>query len=118
MRLENENTDAAVLVELGLRLSRARLARNLTQEDLALAAGLSKSTVERLETGRSVQLTNFIRALRALQLVQNLDQLVPASSPSPIDQLKRHKRERHRATSPREPARGRGAWTWASGDNP
>ena len=116
MRIENENTDSAALAELGLRLAKARLARNLKQEDLALAAGLSKRTVERMETGRSVQMSNFIRALRALKLLQNLELLVPDSSPSPLAQLKHRKRERHRASSPREPRPAPGPWTW--GDTP
>ena len=116
MRIENENTDTAILVELGQRLTQARLARNLKQEDLALAAGLSKRTVERAETGRSVQLSNFIRALRGLELAQNLDQLIPDSGPSPIAQLKLRKKERHRASSPREPLPAPNPWTW--GDKP
>lgn len=113
MRIENENTDTAILAELGQRLTQARLARNLKQEDLALAAGLSKHTVERLETGRSVQLSNFIRVLRGLKLAQNLDPLIPDSGPSPLAQLKLRKKQRRRASSPREPMPAPGPWTWA-----
>ena len=116
MIIEDENTDAAILAELGQRLAQARLARNLKQEDLALAAGLSKHTVERLETGRSVQLSNFIRVLRGLKLAQNLEQLIPGSAPSPLAQLKLRKKQRHRASSPREPLPLPGPWTW--GDKP
>jgi putative transcriptional regulator len=116
MRIEDENTDTAILEELGQRLTKARLARNLKQEDLALAAGLSKHTVERLETGRSVQLLNFIRVLRGLKLAQSLEQLIPDSAPSPLVQLKLRKKERHRASSPREPLPAPGPWTW--GDKP
>ena len=112
MRIEDENTDATILVELGRRLTKARLARNLKQEDLALAAGLSKHTVERLETGRSVQLSNFIRVLRGLKLAQNLDPLIPDSGPGPLAQLKLRQKQRRRASSPREPLPAPGPWTW------
>jgi hypothetical protein len=48
MKIRNENTDGAILGELGERLAQARLMRNLTQEDFAMANGLSKRTVERM----------------------------------------------------------------------
>ena len=112
MRIENENTDSAILADLGERLAQARLARNLKQEDLALASGVSKHTVERLETGRSVQLANFIRVLRGLKLAQNLDPLIPDAGPSPLAQLKLKKKQRRRASSPRQPFPARGPWRW------
>ena len=112
MRIENNNTDSAILADLGERLAQARLARNLKQEDLALASGVSKHTVERLETGRSVQLANFIRVLRGLKLAQNLDPLIPDTGPSPLAQLKLKKKQRRRASSPREPFPTRGPWRW------
>ena len=102
MKIENETTDSSILAELGERLTQARLARNLKQADLALASGLSKHTVERMEAGRSVQLSNFIRVLRALLLAQNLDPLVPESGPGPQAEIKPRKRKRHRASSPRK----------------
>ena len=51
-------SDGAVLNLLGERLGRHRLDHNLTQADLAAAAGVSKRTVERLEAGGSTQLSN------------------------------------------------------------
>ncbi len=102
MRIDNDNTDSAILAELGQRLTQARLARNLKQADLARASGLSKHTVERMEAGRSVQLSNFIRILRALLLAQNLDPLIPDGGPGPQAEIKLRKRERRRASSPRK----------------
>jgi putative transcriptional regulator len=113
MKIENQNTDAAILAELGKRLTQARLNRNRTQEELAGAAGVSKRTIERLEAGQSVQLSNMVRAFRALNLAQNLDQLVPQMAPSPIEQLKLHGKQRRRASSQKAPLRVSGRWTWA-----
>jgi len=112
-KIENQNTDAAILAELGKRLTQARLDRNLTQEELADAAGVSKRTIERLETGQSIQLSNLIRAFRALNLLQNLDHLIPQTAASPIEQLKLRGKERRRASSRKVPLTASGQWTWA-----
>ena len=78
MQIPNELTDRKILGEVGDRLARHRLGRNLTQAQLAREAGVSKRTVIRLENGESSQLTNLVRVLRALSLLGNLDALVPA----------------------------------------
>ena len=107
-----EMTDAAVLAELGARLSRLRLQRNLTQAQLAQEAGVSKRTVIRLESGESVQVTNLIRLIRALGLLGNLDAFVPPPLPSPVEQLRSRTKERRRA-SPAVRRRGPPAeWRW------
>lgn len=107
-------TDAAALAALGGRVARHRLEKNLTQAELAREAGVSKRTLARLEAGESTQLTNLVRVLRALGLVGNLDALVPAPIPSPIEQLRTKGRVRKRASGrsadkrPGEPDE----WTW------
>ena len=66
-------TDEAALAELGHRLARYRLDRNLTQQALAKEAGIHKNTLVRLEGGGSTQSKSLIRVLRALGLLENLD---------------------------------------------
>lgn len=107
-------TDSAVLAELGERMARHRLDRNLTQAALAKQAGVSKRTLIRLEAGESTQLTNLVRMLRALSLLKNLDTLVPPPVPSPIEQLRTKGRERKRASPRAEEGRSTkpGEWTW------
>lgn len=111
MKILHNSPDAAALLELGQRLTRARLDRNLTQADLAREAGVSKRTVERLEAGESTQLANLLRVLRALDLLGRLDALVPESSPSPVEQLRLEGRQRERARRATTRA-GAGSWTW------
>ncbi len=114
MRIENENSDQTVLVELGARLARTRLEQNISQEKLAVDAGVSKSTVERIETGREVKLTSFVRILRALGRLELLDQLVPEPLPSPIELVRTQGRRRRRAAEPRrEEEEQPGPWRWA-----
>lgn len=115
MKFSNLLTDDAVGAELGRRLAQLRLARGWTQAQLALEAGVSKSTVERLEGGGSTQFTNLVRCLRALDRLEGLERLAPEAAPSPIDLLERHGKARRRAR--RSAARGtaKTAWTWADG---
>ena len=96
-------TDAAVLGALGERLARRRLERNLTQAQLAREAGVSLSTVGRLEAGESTQLTNLVRVLRALDLLAHFDELLPAPTPGPLEQLRGGGKPRQRASRPATP---------------
>jgi transcriptional regulator with XRE-family HTH domain len=114
MRIHALTSDTAVLGELGQRLARWRLERNLSQAAFAKEAGVGARTVQRLEAGESVQLTNLVRVLRALGLLDALDRLVPEPPPSPIDRLRTAGRERQRAgrsAARSEPARP-APWAW------
>ena len=101
-----------VLAELGERLARHRLNRNLTQDQLAREAGVSKRTIIRLEKGESSQLTNLIRVLRALGLLGHLDTLVATPLVSPIEALTVRSRERRRASPITKNAKPNSQWTW------
>ena len=106
-------TDDALLGELGAGLERARLERNLTQAQVAEQAGVSKSTLERLEKGASSQLINLIRILRALDLLEGLNQLLPETQFSPIEQVKLRGKARRRASSPKTVRADKTApWRW------
>jgi len=103
----------ALLSELGGRLARVRLDRNLTQAELAEQAAVSKRTVERLESGAAAtQLSGFLRVCRALGLLERFDTLVPESLPSPIAQLKLRGKQRRRASSAKTPDRPAKKWVW------
>lgn len=117
MRLTKQLTDEAILRELGIRLASARLGQNLTQAGLAEEAGVSKRTVERLESGEvASRLSALVRVCRVLGLVERLDALVPTAAPGPIEQLKLAGRSRQRASTQRRPTARRPAkWTWGDG---
>lgn len=113
MKITPHLTDDTILRELGARLTAARLDQNLTQAALAEQAGLSKRTVERLESGEvAAQLSGFIRVCRALGLMDRVEALVPEPAPSPMAQLKLQGRTRKRATSRKTPALEPKKWTW------
>ena len=114
MKLSNLLSDEAILRELGSRLAALRLAHNLTQAALAQEAGISKRTVERLESGEvAARLSGLVRVCRVLGLTDRLDALVPVATPGPVEQLKLAGRARQRASQPRKPARAKSPkWTW------
>jgi putative transcriptional regulator len=105
-------TDPAVLAQLGERLARLRLQRNLTQAALAREAGVSTRTLIRLERGESSQVTSLIRVVRALGLLGNLDAFVPPPVPSPIEQLRSRAKERRRASPGAKKGGPPTEWTW------
>ena len=118
MKLTPELTDSAVLEELGKRLERRRIDANLTQAQLAQEAGISKRTLERIESGASTDFAMLIRTLRALGEIEGLENLIPDLPQSPLTLLKQHGRTRKRAFQPRSKA-GRiaerkpsGPWKW------
>ena len=104
------------LEHLSRRLVQHRLNRNLTQVELADAAGISRRTLARLEAGEPTQLENFLRTLIALGLQDGLERLVPDVPESPIQQLERSGRRRKRATGSRKPRSDDNApWSWDEG---
>lgn len=106
-------TDDTVLAELGRRLARARLARNQSQGTLAKEAGIGERTLARVEAGESTTVVNLVRILRALDLLENLDALVPADTVNPIVARPARGRARQRASrATEEPSRPSGRWVW------
>lgn len=103
-------SDDAILAELGQRLSRYRIDAGLTQQALAAKAGVSKSTLERIEAGAPSQLPNLIRVLRALDLLSMLDAAIPPPVPRPMELL-RHQHKRPQRVRSRQPSSNAGRQT-------
>ncbi len=76
-------SDNAILKELGERLRKLRLRKNITQEALAARALLSVGTIKSLETGKG-KLSTLVAVLRELGTLDQLDQFIPPVSISPI----------------------------------
>lgn len=104
------STDQTILEDLAKQLRQQRIALNMTQAELAKQSGISKRSLERLESGASVQLSNFIRVLRALGLLEQFTQLSPEPIASPILQLQQQKKQRSRASSTKNSSNSE--WTW------
>lgn len=111
-----KNLDENTLAELGARLARHRLNKNMTQEDLAALAGISVATLKRIESGsHSTLFINIVKILRALGIQPSFDLIVPDVPPSPIQIANLQKRYRQRAKKKTKPAADEDTptWTWS-----
>lgn len=98
-----EFSDPGLLRLLGERVQRARLNKNMSQQQLAQRAGVSARTVSLVETGKGVGLLVFVRVLRALQMLEQLDAFMPPVLISPTDVARLEGRVRQRASSKKGP---------------
>ena len=112
MKITLTLSDSAALGEIARRVQRARLDRQMTQTELADAAGVSRPTVERFEATGAGQLTTLVRVLRALNLVDRLDLLLPEATIRPIEALETRGEGRKRASRRRKPPAPAKGWTW------
>lgn len=70
--------ESVLLGEIGARVRAVRLSENLSQEQLAAAAAVSRSTIKRLESGHgSVSLANLLAILAVVNLSENLVAALP-----------------------------------------
>ena len=104
-------TDTAVLAEMGHRLRRERLNRNITRDKLAEISGVSSRTIQHVEHGANFSMETLIRLLRALGLLDRVDALLPEPGPSPVQLAKLRGKERERASGSRERPEN-DTWQW------
>ena len=113
MRFEDLHLDKAALAELGRRLAQLRIDLNLTQAELAKKAGVGKRTLERLEAGETAQTRTLIRVLRELDLLTQLEVLIPEPTVRPRHAVKEGGALPQRASKKKkQDGHGRGAWKW------
>lgn len=91
-------SDEALLHEIGRRVQRHRLNRNMTQNRVARLSGSSRNTVQALESGKGINLQSFVRILRAMDALDDLDALLPDPGLSPLQAAKMMGRTRQRAS--------------------
>ena len=109
--VKTTSDDNNVLVMLGQRLAGRRIAKDLTQAELAREAGIGTSTVERMEAGRSTQVVNLVRVCRVLGLLDDLLGAIPEPGLRPMDLLALKAKSRRRVRN--EPDNEeRPPWRW------
>jgi transcriptional regulator with XRE-family HTH domain len=107
--MKNSISDS-FLQELGRKITALRLQKNLTQHDFSAQAGVSKSTLERLERGSSIQLVGFLKILKAMDLLGAFQSLLPEESQSPMTRLQLQRQKRQRAS--RSKSSMKTTWSW------
>jgi transcriptional regulator with XRE-family HTH domain len=83
----NENNVAILQGDLGHRIRKLRLARNLDQRTTAERAGISLRALGKLENGRGSTLETLLRTLRALDYVKGIEMLAPEPTINPLSML-------------------------------
>jgi putative transcriptional regulator len=111
MELKNMS-DAAVLEEIGRRLRRVRLNRNVTQADLAKQAGIGRRTLQKAEDGQVTTLETLVAILRGLGSLSQLDQFLPEPPLSPVQLAQLKGKTRQRASGKRTRDKQTGNWNW------
>ncbi len=86
-------SDAALLKQMGALIKRRRIAAQMTQDEVAQAARLSRSTVSLLERGEAVTTSTLLQVLRTIQALDLLGDLLAKPVPSPMTMLREAKAE-------------------------
>lgn len=101
------------MVELGQKIKEFRLSRDLQQQQIADASGVSRRTVSKLEAGEGGTIETLWRVLRALDLGDRVLDLVPDALATPLDTRREHSpRRRASARSGHEGDTPPPPWTW------
>ena len=111
MKIQSSNSNAAIRLELGSRLKKARMDRQLTQQELAEKAGISLRTVSVMENGGDFRVESLLCIMRVLGYLENLNTLLPELVINPEDYASLGK-ERQRVSRKRSKPENTGAWKW------
>ncbi|PWK50101.1 helix-turn-helix transcriptional regulator [Pleionea mediterranea] len=107
-----------IIEKIGQKLQQTRLDANLSQEQVAKSADISRRTLVQAETGHSTSLSTIVKILLALKAEDLLQPLMETASISPVELAKLKGRKRQRATGERQssskaqPDDEQGDWTW------
>jgi len=90
-------TDKGILQELGGRIKDKRLSFNITQNNLAAKAGVSINVIQNIEYGKPSTILGFLRVMRALKVLNQLDLFLPKTPFRPSEIIKLEGKHRKRA---------------------
>lgn len=104
-------SDRAILREIGRRLKRKRLEKNMPQQKLAELAGLNRTTIGEAERGAPFGVLTLVQILRALNALEEVDSFLPDPGVSPL-QLAKMKGKKRRRASPQTTDANKGEFDW------
>ena len=91
-------SNSEILEDLGARIKNMRLLQNVTQANMAEHVGLSLSALKKMEAGKDVSMTTFLKCLRFLNYLNDLEKLLPEDLPSPKEMILKNRPQRLRAS--------------------
>jgi len=75
-------------IELGRRMRRLRLSRNIDQRTVAEKAGITRAALQNLEAGRGSSVQTLLRTLKALNYLEGIEILAPEPTVNPLALLR------------------------------
>lgn len=94
--------DPEIVNEICQAVKQMRINKNISQQQIADIAGLDRTTISRMESGRAVNLLTLVTVLRALDKLDILNVFKPEQVISPIKLLKEEEKKRKRASKKRK----------------
>ena len=102
--------DTTLLQYIGRFVKAKRIELDKTQEKLAHAAGISRSTLSLLEKGETVTLATLLQVLRVLDQLPVLQAFAVQQTISPIQLAKLEQKKRKRASGKPDLATPKSSW--------
>lgn len=98
-------SDSALLVQIGQFVQQSRLRQNKSQQQVADAAGVNRSTLSQIENGKGGTLISLIQILRVLDQLSfvKVFQVEEKVSPMYLAKMEMKKRKRARNTGGPKP---------------
>lgn len=105
-------SDTALIKTLGVFIKHHRVQQNKSQSQLAAEAGIARSTLSLFENGENTSLLVFIQLLRALRLLDLLQQFEVRQELSPLQlaKMEQSKRIRARRTNSKDSNEHKSDW--------
>jgi transcriptional regulator with XRE-family HTH domain len=95
---EATNTDTGILIQVGIFVKEMRISQNKTQQQIADACGINRSTYIQIENGKGSSMLHFLQVLRALNALHLLHTFETQTQISPIALAKMQQKKRQRAS--------------------
>jgi transcriptional regulator with XRE-family HTH domain len=99
----NESSDNALLEVIGQFIQETRLKQNKSQQQVADAAGINRSTLSQIENGRGGTLLTLIQILRVLDQISFLKVFKVEEKESPLYLAKMEMKKRRRSRNTNDP---------------
>lgn len=103
-------SDAAITKIIGAFIKHHRLEQNRTQQEVADAAGINRTTMTQLEKGDTVTASTMIQVLRVLDLLYVMDVFKIKEQISPLELAKLEQKNRKRASTKKDSNQPESDW--------
>lgn len=89
----NSLSDEQILKMLGQKFREIRLAKDMSQQEMAKASGLSVFSITQAENGHNLSILNIVKGLRGLGELQLLENILAPNPNRIVDRKHAHHHE-------------------------